>query len=109
MASRYHLDYKVLYLPEENISHLRKLRKKEEDKNYFLTVGYTDLGAFLTPLSTISIQENIRKFRKLIGDYIFSPYSIRSGLKNSALSHVNIDMKTFVDFSNENQLEIVVQ
>lgn len=109
MASRYHLDYKVLYLPEANLSHLRHLRSEEEKKNYFLTIGYTDLGAFFTPLSTLSIQNNIRKFRKLIGDYVFDPCSIRTGLKNSMLSHVNIDMKTFVDFSQENQLEIVVQ
>lgn len=98
MAPRHHtLSHKVLYLPEENISRINYLRGIEEKKNYKLVIGYTDLGAFLTPLSVTSIQKNIKYLQKIIGDKIFDPCSIRKGMTSENLPHINIEMKSFLD------------
>ena len=107
MAEKYHLDYKTQYLPDENIEHLRKLRGDEEEKNYHLVVGYTDLGAFLTPLSIMSIQENARKFRKEICDNIFTPCKVLNGLDSDSNQHINLQLRTFADIGSANNLEII--
>lgn len=108
MAKERHLNYKTLYLPEESYDYLKTLRGVEEEKNYHLILGYTDLGAFLTPLSIMSMQENIHKFRKSIFDIIFTPCSVRQGLTSTVHPHINIELKTFVDFSDISNLEVII-
>lgn len=102
------LNYKVLFLPEENLERMRYLRKVEDEKGYFLLVGYTDLGAFLTPLDVCRIQDVVNRLRKEIGDLVFSPYKTLDGLGNASYTHINMDLKTFVNFSDNNTLEVVL-
>lgn len=109
MASGHHLDYKVLYSPEENISNIRKIQEYEESQNYHFILGYTDLGAFLTPASINAIQENAKRFRKSIGDTVFSPCSIRNGLKDESVKHINLELKTYIDFDTDDPFEVIVQ
>ena len=108
MAEEHHLNYKTLYLPEESYTHLKALRGVEEKNNYHLILGYTDVGAFLTPLSIMSLQENVRKFRKNIFDIIFTPCSVRQGLTSVVYPHINIELKTYIDFSEIGDLEVVI-
>lgn len=83
------------------------MRGIEEGKNYHLVVGYTDLGAFLTPLSIMSIQQNIKTIQKTIGDKLFNPCSVRKGLSSESVNHVNINLKSFLDFDFSDGMEIV--
>jgi hypothetical protein len=106
--SKHPLNYKVLYSPEENFEKLRQLYNEEQEKNYVLTVAYSDMGAFLTPLSTMAIQNNAKNYRKNLFDILFGEYNIREGFKTSDIKHININLKTFVDFNNTD-LEIVMK
>ena len=102
MAPRhYTLNHKVLYLPDENLSRINYLRGIEEEKNYKIVVGYTDLGAFLTPLSVTAIQRNTQYLQKIIGDKIFEPCSVRKGMTTENLQHINIGMKSFLDINTD--------
>lgn len=99
MARQYSLSYKILYDPNENLENLKLLYDEEKNKNYFLTIAYSDLGAFLTPLSVMTIQNNVKNFRTTITNILFKPCEIRKGLFSILLPHINIKMKTYVDFN----------
>lgn len=98
MADRhYHLNYKVLYDPIENLDRIRELTDREEEKGYLLAIPYSDLGAFLTPLDISAIQRNAKNFRTSIGDLKFGNCKFLLGLGNIILPHINKKIKTYID------------
>lgn len=109
MAEKHYLlNYKVLYNPVKNLKYIKSLYVKEEKKNYVFTIAYSDIGAFLTPLSVMVMQNNIKKYRKKIFDIVFNYCSVSKGLNNTTITHINNDIKTFIDFSNNNEFEIII-
>ena len=108
MASRYSLDYKMLYLPDESYSYLINRRKYEDEQNYRATVGYNAVDALLTPLDIARIQDNANSMRKDIFDLVLAPCSILSGLSETTNQHINCELKTFADLGDDSEIEIVV-